>query len=265
MKLGACLGYGDFSRFEYAKKCGLDFGETDFEDITNAPEDEFNEFCENVKKLGLPVITANHFLPGNLKVVGENVDNKALTEFLEKGFKRAAQLGLQNVVFGSGKARSFQENYSLEQANKDMEKFLKEVVSPLASKYYVNVVIEPLSFHETSMIHTVKDGVDFAEKANFDYIYGLADLFHVYNNNDDIDGIGDFAGKIKHAHIAEVKTRVYPNKNAEKGVNEIYTRFFNALKKAGCETCSIEGHTSDFINDLPEAIEVLKKALNAEH
>ena len=111
------------------------------------------------------------------------------------------------------------------------------------------------------MIHTVKDGVGFAEKADFNHIYGLADLFHVCNNNDDIDGISDFTGKIKHAHVAEVKTRVYPNKNAEKGVNEIYAQFFNALKKAGCETCSIEGHTSDFQKDLPEAIEVLKSYL----
>ncbi len=261
MKLGACLGWGDFSKYEFAKKCGLDYGETDFTDIALASEDEFNEFCENIKKLDFPVLAANHFLPGELIVVGRDVDNKALTEFLEKGFERASKLGIESVVFGSGRARSFDENYTLEKANADVEKFLNVTVAPIASKYDVNVVIEPLSFHETSMIHTVKDGVDFAEKADFNHIYGLADLFHVCNNNDDIDGIGDFTGKIKHAHVAEVKTRVYPNKNAEKSVNEIYAQFFNALKKAGCETCSIEGHTSDFQKDLPEAIEVLKSYL----
>ena len=264
MKLGACLGWGDFSKYEYAKKCGLDFAETDFADITNASENEFNEFCENIKKLGLPVLAANHFLSGELKVVGENVDVNALTEFLEKGFCRAKKLGIQSVVFGSGKARSFDDDYTLEKANEDVIIFLKDIVSPIASKNNVNVVIEPLSFYETSMIYTVKDGVDFAEKTDFNHVYGLADLFHVYNNNDDIDGIGEFTGKIKHAHIAEVKTRVYPNKNAEKDVNEIYGQFFNALKKAGCETCSIEGHTSDFVNDLPVAIEVLKEMQNAE-
>ena len=257
MKLGACLGWGDFSKYEYAKKCGLDFAETDFADITNAPENEFNEFCENVKKIGLPVLAANHFLPGELKVVGENVDNKALTEFLEKGFKRAKQLGLQSVVFGSGKARSFDESYTLEKANEDVTKFLRKIVSPIASKYDVNVVIEPLSFHETSMIYTVKDGVDFAEKADFNHIYGLADLFHVCNNNDDIDGIGDFTGKIKHAHIAEPETRIFPNKNADSSVNEIYKRFISALEKAGCETLTIEARTDDFCKDVVEAVEVL--------
>ena len=257
MKLGACLGWGDFSKYEFAKEIGLDYGETDFTDIALASEEDFIEFCENIKKLGLPVLAANHFLPGHLKLVGENVDKKALAEFLEKGLKRASALGIQSVVFGSGAARSFGEDYTLEKANEDMIIFLKEIASPIASKYDVNIVIEPLSFHETSMIHTVKDGVDFAEKADFNHVYGLADLFHVHNNKDDIDGIGDFVGKIKHAHIAEPETRIFPNKKADVSVNEIYKRFINALEKAGCETLTIEARTDDFCKDLVEAIEVL--------
>ena len=259
MKLGACLGWGDFSKYEFAKQCGLDFGETDFTDVAQASEEEFNEFCENIKKLKFPVLAANHFLPGHLKLVGENVDKKALAEFLEKGFERASKIGIQSVVFGSGAARSFDENYTLKKASEDMVTFLKEIVSPIASKYDVNVVIEPLSIGETSMIHTVKDGVDFAEKAGFDHVYGLADLFHVCNNKDDIDGIGDFVGKIKHAHIAEPETRIFPNKNADESVNDIYKHFFTALKKAGCETLTIEARTGDFCKDLAEAIEVLEE------
>ncbi len=257
MKLGACLGWGDFSKYEFAKQSGLDFGETDFTDIALASDEEFNDFCENIEKLQFPVLAANHFLPGNLKLVGKDVDEKVLTEFLEKGLKRASVLGIQSVVFGSGAARSFKDDYTLSKANEDMTKFLKEIVSPIASKYDVNVVIEPLSTGETSMIHTVKDGVDFAEKADFNHIYGLADLFHVCNNKDDIDGIGDFVGKIKHAHIAEPETRVFPNKNADESVNDIYKRFLVALKKAGCETLTIEARTDDFREDLVEAIEVL--------
>lgn len=257
MKLGACLGWGDFSKYEFAKQCGLDYGETDFTDIALASDEEFNEFCDNINKLQFPVLAANHFLPGHLKLVGKDVDEKALTEFLEKGLKRAGALGIKSVVFGSGAARSFKEDYTLEEANKDMEGFLQKIASPIASKYDVNIVIEPLSFQETSMIHTVKDGVDFAEKTGFNHVYGLADLFHVCNNNDDIDGIGDFVGKIKHAHIAEPETRIYPNKNADKSVNEIYKRFISALEKAGCETLTIEARTDDFRKDVVEAIEVL--------
>ena len=264
MKLGACLGWGNFSKYEFAKECGLDYGETDFADIANATEEEFEEFCKNIKKLQFPILAANHFLPGHLKVVGKEVDKKALTEFLEKGLKRAGILGIQSVVFGSGAARSFKENYTLEEANNDVEVLLKEIVSPIALKYDVNVVIEPLSFHETSMIHTVKDGVCFAEKTGFNHVYGLADLFHVCNNNDDIDGIGDFVGKIKHAHIAEPETRIFPNKNLDESVNNIYKLFINSLKKAGCETLTIEARTDDFFADLPVAIEVLREVLSDE-
>jgi hypothetical protein len=131
MKLGACLGWGDFSKYEFAKQCGLDYGETDFTDITLASDDEFNEFCKNIEKLQFPVLAANHFLPGHLKLIGKDVDEKALTEFLEKGLRRASVLGIQSVVFGSGAARSFKDDYTLEKADEDMTRFLKEIVSPI--------------------------------------------------------------------------------------------------------------------------------------
>lgn len=261
MKLGACLGYGDAEKFEFAIKCGLDFAETDFENIANAPKEEFESFCEKIRNAGIPVLSANHFLPGDLKIVGDNIDYERIDKYLETGFERASRLGIKNVVFGSGKARSFDEGYSKELARNQVVKFLKEYVSPKAVKYGVNVVVEPLSFAETTMIFTVKDGVDLAGECDFKGVFGLADLYHVYSNNDDIDGIANFKGQIKHAHIAEIKSRLYPNKNAPKDVNDVYTQFFNALKKAGCETCSIEGHTNDFTTDLPIAIEVLKEAL----
>jgi hypothetical protein len=51
VKLGACLGWGNFSKYEFAKKIGLDYGETDFTDLALASEEDFNEFCENIRRI----------------------------------------------------------------------------------------------------------------------------------------------------------------------------------------------------------------------
>ena len=69
MKLGACLGWGDFSKYEFAKKCGLDYGETDFTDIALASEEDFNELCEYIKKNGHFEYFFNH--RGVYCVIGE--------------------------------------------------------------------------------------------------------------------------------------------------------------------------------------------------
>ena len=92
MKIGACLGWGDFSKYEFAKQCGLDYGETDFTDIALASEEEFNEFYENIEKLQFPVLAANHFLPGHLKLVGKEVDKKALNELERQSKSTIKQL-----------------------------------------------------------------------------------------------------------------------------------------------------------------------------
>ena len=74
------------------------------------------------------------------KGISKELILQTLKEVLEKGLRRASVLGIQSVVFGSGAARSFKDDYTLEKADEDMTRFLKEIVSPIASKYDVNIV-----------------------------------------------------------------------------------------------------------------------------
>ena len=109
------------------------------------------------------------------------------------------------------------------------------------------------------MIYTVSDGVEIARLSGKNNVGGLADLYHVYGNNDSISGIADFKGELLHAHIAEPEKRVYPSLNDHEEIVEIYKSFFDALKKAGCETCSVEARTEDFSQDIASALAIIKK------
>ena len=206
----------------------------------------------------LPCLVANGFLPGDMKVVGESIDYDALDKYLDKGFERAKILGVKKIVFGSGAARSFPEGFPLEKAKEQLAFFLSEYAAPKAEKAGCTIVMEPLRFGESSMIHTVADGVEIAVMSGKANVAGLADLYHVYGNNDSTEGIAGFKGCVIHSHIAEPENRRYPSiKDSEETVN-IYKNFFNALKQAGCETCSIEARTDDFKNDIADAIAILK-------
>ena len=89
-------------------------------------------------------------------------------------------------------------------------------------------------------------------------VAGLAALYHVYGNNDSIEGIGEFKGELLHSHIAEPVKRVYPSTKDSEDIIDIYKNFFYSLKKAGCETCSVEAHTDDFKTDIADALAILK-------
>lgn len=258
MKIGVCRGLDDFESINTAVQVGVDYYECGFGSLAKFDDEKFNLCKDYLEKMSLKCLVANGFIPGDLKVVGDNIDYSALTEYLDKGFERAKILGVQKIVFGSGAARSFPEGYSLEKAKEQLAFFLSEYAAPKAEKAGCVIVMEPLRFCETSMIHTVADGIEIAKMSGKKNVAGLADLYHVYGNNDSIEGIASFKGELLHSHIAEPEKRVYPSTKDTEDVIAVYKSFFDALKIAGCESCSIEAHTDDFKNDIADALAIIK-------
>lgn len=258
MKIGVCRGLDDFEGMKAAASVGVDYWECGFGNLVRFDDEKIGLCIENLEKNSLKCIAANGFIPGEMKVVGDSVDYGALSEYLDKGFERAKILGLKKVVFGSGSARSFPEGYSLEKAKEQVAFFLREYAAPKAEKAGCVIAMEPLRFCESAMIHTVAEGVEIARLSGKDNVGGLADLYHVYGNGDSVDGIGSFKGEIFHSHIAEPVNRTYPCAKDGAEVLDMYKNFFDSLKKAGCDTCSVEARTEDFSNDIADAIAILK-------
>ncbi len=258
MKIGVCRGLDDFESIKIASAVSVDYYECGFGSLAKFDDEKFKLCKENLEEYSLKCLCANGFIPGDLKVVGDSIDYGALCEYLDKGFERAEILGVEKVVFGSGAARSFPEGYSLEKAKEQLAFFLSEYAAPRAEKAGCVIVMEPLRFVESSMIHTVADGIEIARMSGCKNVGGLADLYHVCGNNDSIEGIADFKGALLHAHIAEPVNRRYPSVKDGDEIIEIYKSFFDSLEKAGCKTCSVEARTDDFKNDIVGALEIIK-------
>ncbi len=258
MKIGVCRGLDDFDAMKCTKSAGVDYLETGFGCLAEFSDEKFNECKDMLNSVSMTCTAANGFIPGNMKLVGDNVDYVALNEYIDRGFERAQKLGVKTIVLGSGKARSFDEGFSFEKAKEQLVFFLSEYAAPRAQKAGAIIVIEPLRFCESSMIYTVADGVEIAELSRKHNVKGLADLYHVYGNDDSIKGIAGYKGKVCHAHIAQPITRNYPSVSDDEEIKLIYKKFFDALVSAGCETCSIEARTDDFSNDVSDGIKLLK-------
>ena len=116
MKIGVCRGLNDFTAMYHASLAGVDYYEVGFGSLSKFTDDEIKKSIEKLQEYNLPCTVANGFIPGDLKVVGESVDYDALTAYMETGFQRAKEIGVKKIVFGSGKARSFDEGFCPEKA-----------------------------------------------------------------------------------------------------------------------------------------------------
>ena len=255
MKFGICIGT-DIEKMKFIKSLGYDYAESHCQEIAQKSK----EYLDEMKSTGLPVIAANCFI--GMKIVGEDKDEERIKEYLEVLFEKASYLGLKYLVFGSGGARRIPDDMSLEEGRAEIIYFLKNLVAPLAEKYKIPVAIEPLRPEECNAINTVSDGVEIAKEVNSPYVRVLADVAHMYVQNEAVDSLLDYKGWIVHAHTSNPDPgpeydckRLFPCKDD----NFSQSSFVDSLKAIGVEHCSIEANVIDFETDARNAYEVLKE------
>ena len=95
MKFGVCRGLDDLNAMKLAKNAGIDYFETGFGCLANFNDEKFNEGKDMLDSLSLRCSAANGFIPGDMPVVGDNVDYGALCDYLDRGFERAKILGVE--------------------------------------------------------------------------------------------------------------------------------------------------------------------------
>ncbi len=254
MKIGVCVGTSA-EKMKYIKEIGYDYAESHCQEIAKASYEKLDE----MKAVGLPVIAANCFI--GMPVVGSEKDEEAIREYLDRLFEKASYLGLECLVFGSSAARRIPEGMSLEEGREEIVYFLRELVAPLAEKYDIPVAIEPLRPEECNAINTVADGIEIAKKVGSPYIKVLADLAHMFVQNEEMSYLLGCKGMVIHAHTSNPdpdpslgKKRIYPDKSDAFNQAE----FFEPLKTIGVEHCSIEAEVIDFNEDAAKAYEILK-------
>ncbi len=254
MKFGVCVGT-DIEKMKVIKEIGYDYAEGHCQEI--AKKDK--EYLDAMKATGLPMVAANCFI--GLRIMGEEKNEAEVKAYLEKMFENVAYLGLKYLVFGSSGARRIPDGMSLEEGRAQIIDFLKNDVVPLAEKYNITIAVEPLRPEECNAINTVADGVEIAKAVASPRVKVLADVAHMYVQNESMESLLDYRGWIVHAHTSNPAPdpslghkRIYPVASDEFSQAD----FVNALKEIGVEYCSIEANAIEFESDARNAYEVLK-------
>ena len=198
MKYGVCTS---LDNVKLVASLGYDYIETGFREFVNEENDAFINKAKLVKEAGIPCEAANCFIPGELALNNGNPDYDALKKYIETGMKNGTSIGLKTVVFGSGGARRVPEGGDYGEMYKTLAYFLKECAAPIAKKYGVNIVVEPLCQKDCNIINTVSEGVMLASLCEAENVKGLADLFHMAVLNDSCENIRNAKGWIYHAEL----------------------------------------------------------------
>ena len=235
MLFGVCCGP---DQVPMLKEIGYDFWEWNGASAfipTKSDEEWKKHRDEKILSAALPIRSVNGFLPGIFRLTGPKASFDEPLKYAETLCRRADEVGLKTIVFGSGGARNVPGDICGPKDQKPLPEkgveqytdFCRQLAARI-SDLKVCVVIEPLRPNESNIINYVWQGLQIVEDVKSPRIQQLADLFHMIMGRESPESIVQAGCRLKHVHIAEKETRQYPGKD-----DFDFSPYFNALKKIG--------------------------------
>lgn len=238
MNFGVCC---PIEQAALAHAAGFDYIESTVVSLLpEATETFFAPILETYQNAPLPTRACNVFLPGDLKVVGPEVDLQRIERYVRTAMRRVMLVGAEVVVFGSGKARLVPDGFPRADAEAQLVDFL-QLVADETEEHNLTLAIEPLNRRESNILNSVAEGVALAERVNRPSIRVLADFYHMDEEQEPLDHLVQYQAWLAHIHVADTGRRApgtgsYP-----------YATFVEKLAAAGYDgLVSIECRWEDF-------------------
>lgn len=218
----------DIQQAERLKSLGFDYIECALVSLNLENEEEYAARLPLFMDSPLPVSAFNIFFPGDIKVVGPEVDQERLQRYIHKAAKALNRIGAKTVVLGSGRSRNIPDGWERSRSEEQLVQLLSHIGEEFAGTG-VTLVIEPLNKKESNLINSVSEAVRFAEQVNHPSVRVLADFYHMDEEKESLQTLIDNKTWLHHIHLADTGrlspgTGQYP-----------YDQFVVALQTAGYE------------------------------
>jgi sugar phosphate isomerase/epimerase len=256
MQIGFCTDPVTFASLPARPDCDFIEGHVVNFLVPEAPDTEFMPHADALRECAFPMSAANVLLPATLKCVGPDVDLARLDRYATNVFRRAKEIGMTLIVFGSAGSRMIPEGFSATKAFEQYVDVLRRF-GPVAEANGVTLVVEPLNRGECNLVNTVLEGAEAVHKANHPAVKLLVDIFHMLRNGESPDDILKVGPLIRHVHVAENKDRAAPGTNGDD-----FRPFFRALRQAGYnDRLALEPIWTDLPRQIGPALAVIRQQL----
>lgn len=260
MRWGCC---GSIDQANTIRDAGFDFLEVNVQAVLRGDESdaEWTKAAPKVSALPLPIEAANSLVPATRPIIGPGRDVKGLTDYLGRVTRRAKQLGITRLVFGSGAARKRPNEVDEITAMTHLREFTRIAGDACAANDII-LVIEHLHRGETNTLNSLASCLQLQNDVDHPAVMMLVDSFHYGLEREDDQALLDLDGTLKHVHVAEPVGRGQPGAVAVGDEPFDFDLFFSLLCKIGYnDRVSIEAVWTEPIAQAgPVALELLKAA-----
>jgi len=193
----------------------------------NVNEQQFQENVKRIKKLRTPLYACNIFIPGELKVVGPDVNEKLVLLYVEEVFQRCQTAGVKMIIWGSGGSRRLPDGFDREKAKEQFVSVAKKIAER-ASHYKITLALENLNSTETNFINTVEEALDIVKRVDHKNLRLCVDIYHMLKEGESAATIEKTTDYLIYCEVAEKENRTPPGVRGDD-----FKPYLTVLKKIG--------------------------------
>jgi sugar phosphate isomerase/epimerase len=190
-------------------------------------DDQFQQNVLKIKNLRVPMYAFNIFIPGELKVVGPDVNEEAVLTYVDKIFQRCKASGVNRIIWGSGGSRRVPEGFDPAKAKEQFVSIAKKIAAK-AAQYNVTLALENLNSTETNFITTVEEALDIIKRVDHKNLRLCVDVYHMLKESEPPASIIKTKGYVIYCEVAEKEGRTPPGVQGDD-----FRPYFVALKQIG--------------------------------
>lgn len=258
MKLGVCTGLENAG---ILAELGFDYIETGLAAVAAMNPEDFSRAQETLLGSGLRCEAMNVMLPGELPVVGPEVKPERVEDYLARAFARAARLGAQVIVFGSGGSRRVPEGFSWAGAWRQLRDYLT-LADRQAGAQGLQIAIEPLRREECNILNRVSEAVELAAVLELPHVGVLGDTYHMWSGGEPLAVLAEADSLLRHVHIACPEGRRFPKEDDPADRRGEYQALFQILEEMGYPgRVSIEAGSERLAEDAAASLRLLRERM----
>ncbi len=190
-------------------------------------DEQFQANVLKIKNLRVPMYAFNIFIPGELKIVGPEVNESAVLTYVDKVFQRCKAAGVSRIIWGSGGSRRVPDGFDHAKAKEQFISIAKKIAAK-ASQYNITLALENLNSTETNFITTVEEALDIVKKVDHKNLRLCVDIYHMLKEGESPSSILKAKGYVIYCEVAEKEGRTPPGVQGDD-----FRPYFTALKQVG--------------------------------
>jgi sugar phosphate isomerase/epimerase len=190
-------------------------------------DEQFQANVLKIRNMQIPMYAFNIFIPGELKIVGPEVNESAILDYVDKVFQRCKIAGVSRIIWGSGGSRRVPDGFDRAKAKEQFVSIAKKIAAK-ASQYNITLALENLNSTETNFINTLEEALDIIKKVDHKNLRLCVDIYHMRKEGESPSSILKAKGYIIYCEVAEKEGRTPPGVQGDD-----FRPYFIALKQVG--------------------------------